>query len=62
MILGFILWCFYGALGATFLILAALETSLKIECFSRSAWASRMVPQARVTCGFGSESRGLDAH
>jgi hypothetical protein len=33
-------WCFLEALGAGFLIFSALETGLKIECFSRSTWGS----------------------
>ena len=31
-------WCFLEALGAGFPSFSALETGLKIECFSRSSW------------------------
>ena len=32
------IWCFLEALGVVFLFFAALETGLKIECFSRLPW------------------------
>ena len=38
-------WCFLEALGAGFLSFSALETGLKIQCFSRSLWGSWMAPQ-----------------
>ena len=31
-------WCFLEALGAGFLSFSALETGLKIRCFSRFLW------------------------
>ena len=44
-------WCFLEALGAGFLSFSALETGLKIECFSRSPWGSWMAPENKVTGG-----------
>ena len=38
-------WCFLEAMGAGFLSFSALETGLKIECFSRSPWGSWMAPE-----------------
>ena len=43
-------WCFLEALGAGFLSFSALETGLKIECFSRSSWGARL---ARGNKGIG---------
>ena len=40
--------CFLEALGARFLSFSALETGLKIRCFSRSPWASWMAPENKV--------------
>ena len=34
--------CFLESLEAGFLIFSALETGLKIDCFSRSSWGSRL--------------------
>ena len=44
-------WCFLEALGAGFLSFSALETGLKIECFSRSPWGSWMAPENKGTGG-----------
>ena len=61
-------WCSEGALGATFLILAAQATGLNIECFSRSPWGSRMGPQKNETLqpeqkwGFGSAPSTISRH
>ena len=44
-------WCFLEALGAGFLSFSALETGLKIECFSRSSWGARLAPGNKVTGG-----------
>ena len=45
--------CFLEALGAAFLSFSALETGLKIECFSRSPWGSWMAPENKATGGSG---------
>ena len=45
--------CFLEALGAGFLSFSALETGLKIECFSRSPWGSWMAPENKATGGGG---------
>ena len=45
-------WFFEGALGASFLILVALETGLKIERLSRSPWGSGMAPQNKRAQGW----------
>ena len=37
--------CFLESLGAGFPSFSALETGLKIECFSRSPWGSWMAPE-----------------
>ena len=44
-------WCFLEALGAGFLSFSALETGLKIECFSRSPWGSWMAPENKGMTG-----------
>ena len=44
-------WCFLEALRAGFLSFSALETGLKIECFSRSPWGSWMAPENKATGG-----------
>ena len=45
--------CFLEALGAAFLSFSALETGLKIECFSRSPWGSWMAPENTAIGGWG---------
>ena len=52
--------CFSEALGATFLIFAVLETGLKIVCFSRSPWGSRMARQNKRTHGSDGKNDALD--
>ena len=44
-------WCFLEALGAGFLSFSALETGLKIECFSRSSWGARLAPGNKAIGG-----------
>ena len=51
--------CFLEALGAGFLSFSALETGLKIECFSRSPWGSWMAPENKRTGGFGEKNTSL---
>ena len=46
-------WCFLEALGAGFLSFTALETGLKIECFSRSSWGARLAPGNKAIGGWG---------
>ena len=43
--------CFWEALGAGFLSFCAMETGLKLQCFSRSPWGSWMTPGNKVTDG-----------
>ena len=45
--------CFLEALGAGCPSFSALETGLKIECFSRSPWGSWMAPENKATGGWG---------
>ena len=45
--------CFLKALGAGCPSFSALETGLKIECFSRSPWGSWMAPENKATGGRG---------
>ena len=47
------LLCILEALGAGFLSFSALETGLKIRCFSRSSWGSRLAPENKDTGGSG---------
>ena len=51
---------FSAALGVVYLSLAALETSLKLSCFSMSSWGSRMSPENKGTRGSVAKKVGLD--
>ena len=53
-------WCFLEALGKGFLSFSALETGLKIECFSRSPWGSWMAPENKGTGVSAGKKVGLD--
>ena len=44
-------WRFLEVLGAGLLSFSALETGLKIECFSRSSWGSWVAPENKGTGG-----------
>ena len=53
-------WCSFEVLGAGFLSFSALETGLKIECFSRSSWGSWMAPENKGTDVSAGKNGALD--
>ena len=52
--------CFLEALGAGFLRFSALETGLKIRCFSRSLWGSWMAPENKGMTVSAGKNDALD--